>query len=90
MKLFIIFEIKMTLFLKRWIEHLDEDGEVGFIPQGEFANFTIRVDRVDGFSVEDDELVLIIGGNEFFFEYEKSAHKQLEKYFKGLIDFRLN
>lgn len=41
----------------------------------------IRIDRIDGFSVEDEELVLIINGNEFFFEYDELIHTQLENYF---------
>jgi hypothetical protein len=42
------------------------------------------MDRVDGFSVEDDELVLIINGNEFFFEYDDLVLIELENYFKLL------
>ena len=39
------------------------------------------MDRIDGFSIEDDELVLIIGGCEFFFEYDEKAYKQIDNYF---------
>jgi len=39
------------------------------------------MDRIDGYSVEDDELVLIINGNEFFFEYDELIHIQLDNYF---------
>lgn len=75
----------MIINLKRWIEHLSDDDSIinpSFIPQGEFTDFQIRLDRIDGYSIEDDELVLIIAGNEFFFEYDVKAHKQIDKYFK--------
>jgi hypothetical protein len=42
------------------------------------------MDRVDGFSVEDDELVLIINGNEYFFEYNEAVLIELENYFNVL------
>jgi len=77
----------MIIELKRWIEHLNDEDSVfnpSFIPQGEFTDFKIRLDRIDGYSIEDDELVLIIGGNEFFFEYDDKAYKQIDNYFKML------
>jgi hypothetical protein len=42
------------------------------------------MDRVDGYSIEDEELVLIIGGNEYFFEYDELQLIKLENYFKIL------
>lgn len=75
----------MIIDLKRWIEHLDEDDSVfnpSFIPQGEFTDFKIRLDRIDGYSIEDDELVLIIGGCEFFFEFDRKSYNQIDNYFK--------
>jgi hypothetical protein len=48
------------------------------------AKTKVRIDRIDGFSVEDNELVLIINGNEFFFEYDELIHIQLENYFNIL------
>ena len=48
------------------------------------AETKVRMDRVDGFSVEDEELVLIINGNEFFFEYDELIHIKLENYFNVL------
>jgi hypothetical protein len=47
------------------------------------------MDRVDGFSVEDDELVLIINGNEYFFEYNELVLIELENYF-NVLNTRVN
>jgi hypothetical protein len=44
----------------------------------------VRMDRIDGYSVEDDELVLIINGNEFFFDYDELIHIQLDNYFSTI------
>ena len=77
----------MILTLQRWIEHFQDEDSIfntPLIPKGEFSEFKIRMDRIDGYSVEDDELVLIINGNEFFFEYDELIHIELENYFNIL------
>ena len=48
------------------------------------SNTKVRMDRIDGYSVENDELVLIINGNEFFFEYDELIVIQLDNYFNVL------
>lgn len=77
----------MIIKLKRWIEHLDDEDSIfnpSFIPNGEFTDFMIRLDRIDGYSIEQDELILVIVGCEFFFEYDIKAHKQIDNYFTML------
>jgi hypothetical protein len=63
---------------------LDEDDEITQLLGCKTNQTSIRMDRVDGFSVEDDELVLIIGGNEYFFEYDDLVLIELENYFNVL------
>jgi hypothetical protein len=63
---------------------VDEDDEITQLLGCKTNQTSIRMDRVDGFSVEDDELVLIINGNEYFFEYDDLVLIELENYFKLL------
>jgi hypothetical protein len=63
---------------------LDEDDEITQLIGCKTNQTSIRMDRVDGFSVEDDELVLIINGNEYFFEYDDLVLIELENYFNVL------
>jgi hypothetical protein len=63
---------------------VDEDDEITQLLGCKTNQTSIRMDRVDGFSVEDDELVLIIGGNEYFFEYDDLVLIELENYFNVL------
>lgn len=60
---------------------LDEDDFATQFLGCSTSNTKVRMDRVDGFSVEGDELVLIIGGNEYFFEYDELIVTQLDNYF---------
>jgi hypothetical protein len=63
---------------------LDEDDEITQLLGCRTNQTSIRMDRVDGYSIEDDELVLIINGNEYFFEYDELVMIELENYFKLL------
>jgi hypothetical protein len=63
---------------------VDEDDEITQLLGCKTNQTSIRMDRVDRFSVEDDELVLIINGNEYFFEYDDLVLIELENYFKLL------
>ncbi len=77
----------MILTLKRWIEHFqDEDSilNISLIPSGEFVEKKVRIDSVQMYGVEDDELVICIGGTEYFFEYEQETFDKLEAYFNLL------
>ncbi len=60
---------------------LDEDDFATQFLGCNTSNTKVRMDRVDGFSVEGDELVLIINGNEYFFEYDELIVTQLDNYF---------
>jgi len=80
----------MVLNLKRWVEFIEDEYESIVIPKGQFNDYTIRLDRIDGFSVEDEELVLVIGGNEYFFEYDKKEYTKLVNYFNNISNFRFN
>ncbi len=40
--------------------------------------------------IEDEELVLVIGGNEYFFEYDKKEYNKLVNYFNNISNFRFN
>jgi hypothetical protein len=83
----------MILTLQRWIATLDDDGEDNFLspltPKGYYSEFKVRLDRVDGFSHEDDELVLIIGGSEMFFDYDEIVHLEILRYF-DILDTKYN
>jgi hypothetical protein len=68
---------------------LDEDDEITQLFGCETNQTSIRMDRVDGYSIEDDELVLIIGGNEYFFEYDELVLIELENYF-NVLNTRVN
>jgi hypothetical protein len=70
----------MILRLIRNIVTEEDDAIINFLGCNT-AETKVRMDRIDGFSVEDDELVLIINGNEFFFEYDELIHIQLDNYF---------
>jgi hypothetical protein len=73
----------MILNLTRNIVNEDEDPITQFLGC-ETSKTKVRMDRVDGYSIEDEELVLIIGGNEYFFEYDELQLIKLENYFKIL------
>jgi hypothetical protein len=68
---------------------LDEDDEITQLLGCRTNQTSIRMDRVDGYSTEDDELVLIINGNEYFFEYDEAVLIELENYF-NVLNTRVN
>jgi hypothetical protein len=77
----------MILNLKRWIEHYQDEDNIfnpPLIPNGEYVEKKLRMDSVQMYGKEDDELVICIGGTEFFFEYDEEEHNKLESYFNLL------
>ena len=81
----------MILKLKRWIpEFVDEEDilftlkETDIMPKGYYTENFIRLDKIDGYSVEDDELVLIIGGYSYFFDLDETQLLIIENYFNIL------
>jgi hypothetical protein len=73
----------MILRLIRNIVTEEDEAIINFLGCNT-AETKVRMDRIDGYSVEDDELVLIINGNEFFFEYDQLIHIQLDNYFSTI------
>ena len=84
----------MIVKLQRWVSEYvsDEEDEMliyDIAPKGFYLEYTIRADKIDGYSVETDELILIIGGNEYFFDYDELIYNQIENYF-NLMNTKLN
>ena len=78
---------QMILTLKRWIEHFQDEDSIftpSLLPNGEFVEKKVRMDSVQMYGKEDDELVICIGGTEYFFEYEQETFDKLEAYFNLL------
>jgi len=78
----------MIIELHRWICELIDDDEDNVYksdlqPQGHYESDRIRLDRIDKYSISDDktEIILTIGGNEFFYDYCKNGHDKIKRYF---------
>lgn len=79
----------MIVRLLRWITEITDDEDDNFLnppilPKGQYIESVIRIDRVDKYNLEDDEIVLTIGGSEFFFDYDETQFKKIERYFESL------
>lgn len=75
----------MIIELKRWIAEVSEyDDEIlsSIDSEGEFVEFKIRLDKVEGYGKVGEELVLIIGGCQNFFNFDERAYRQIDNYFK--------
>jgi len=86
----------MIIELHRWIYELidDEEDEIyqsNLQPQGHYESERIRLDRIDKYSISDDktEIILTIGGNEFFYDYSKEGHEKIRRYF-DFMDTEVN
>lgn len=73
----------MIVTLQRWVGAFDEQDDV-IIPSGYYLTETIRLDRIDKHALEDDEIVLTIGGSEWFYDYDESQYKKIQRYFDNL------
>lgn len=78
----------MIIKLNRWITEItdEEDNFLNppILPKGYYVESVIRLDRIDKYSLEDDEIVLTISGTEFFFDYDEIEFKKIERYFEFL------
>jgi len=77
----------MIITLSRWINNeLEEDNLLvtnNIMPDGYYESDRIRLDRIDKYAISDDktEIILTIGGNEFFYDYCKNGHDKIKRYF---------
>ena len=78
----------MIVKLQRWISEVTDEDDFNpmgsIMPQGQYIESVIRIDRIDKYSLEDDEIVLTMGGSEFFFDYDEKQFKKIERYFESL------
>jgi len=84
----------MIVELHRWITELIDDEESIYppiVPEGHYESDRIRLDRIDKYTVSEDktEIILTIGGNEFFYDYSKEGHEKIKRYF-DLLETEIN
>lgn len=84
----------MIVSLHRWIIELIDDEDSVYppiIPEGHYESDRIRLDRIDKYSISDDktEIILTIGGNEFFYDYCEKGHEIIRRYF-DMLDTEFN
>jgi hypothetical protein len=84
----------MIVELHRWItELIDDEDEIysPIIPEGHYESDRIRLDRIDKYAISEDktEIILTIGGSEFFYDYSEEGHTKIKRYF-DLMDTDIN
>lgn len=84
----------MIVELHRWITELIDDEDETYspiIPEGNYESDRIRLDRIDKYAISDDktEIILTIGGSEFFYDYSEEGHAKIKRYF-DLMDTDIN
>jgi hypothetical protein len=85
----------MIVELHRWITEIFDDEEdslyPSIAPEGHYESDRIRLDRIDKYTISEDktEIILTIGGSEFFYDYSKDGHEKIKRYF-DLMDTEFN
>lgn len=83
----------MVVTLNKWVSYyIDKDDEdynpvlsdFQYLNKNEFTKTQVRLDKIDAYSLTEDEIVLIISGTEYFFEYNETGYNKIIAYFNAI------
>lgn len=87
----------MIVKLQIWIVPIDEQEDLlgiesnNIIPNGYYEEEVIRLDKIDKYRISNDktEIVITLGGFEYFYDYDEIEYDKIKRYF-NLLETNFN